>query len=46
MNASPHDMKFVGCSFTAPSWMKSNGEASTGYILFEYMDAWAKYHIK
>ena len=36
-----------GSAWSAPGWMKSNGEVfGQGYLLPEYYQVWADYHLK
>ncbi|XP_046683591.1 putative glucosylceramidase 4 [Homalodisca vitripennis] len=46
MNITPREIKLIGCAWSSPSWMKTNGAASSGYLLSKYYSSWAKYHIK
>jgi len=44
---SSKNILLFGSAWSAPGWMKSNGEVfGQGYLLPEYYQVWADYHIK
>merc|ERR1711970_1112178 len=47
MELSSKEVKMYGSPWSAPAWMKSNGELNgAGYLLPQYYQAWADYYIK
>ena len=44
---SSKNILLFGSAWSAPGWMKSNGEVfGQGYLLPEYYQVWADYHLK
>lgn len=46
MNISQKDIKLIGCTWAAPSWMKNNNTVNAQFISSEYINTWAMYHVR
>nr|UVJ88517.1 glucocerebrosidase 4 [Nilaparvata lugens] len=43
---SGRKINLLGSTWTAPPWMKTNNNFTTGYLKMEFEKAWAEYHVK
>lgn len=43
---SERKINLLGSTWTAPPWMKTNRNFTTGYLKVEFEQAWADYHVK